>query len=273
MSCEKDISVDIPKPNQEYVVEGYIEENQFAYVFLTQNSAYFDEISLEKIVELTIKDAIVVVSNGSQSEQLEMVYDPNHFPYYKYVGKIIKGEKGKTYKLTIKIDQKVITSTTTIPNSVQIDSLKYKVEKNFPGDSLGYLWFYFTDPDTLGNYYKIYTKVLGKDSIFYQPFSSVSEDKIINGQFVEFSTYKGRNPLEPFKEGEYYKWFFKPNDTIVFKFTSIDASIYAFWYTLEMNSSSGGPFSSPITVKSNINGGLGVWGGYGVSMDTIIAKK
>ncbi len=118
----------------------------------------------------------------------------------------------------------------------------------------------------------MYTKVLGEDSIFYPPFASVSEDKIINNQFVEFSTYRGQDPLIEIPDDEYYKWFFKGGDTIIFKFQTIDVRTYQFWYTLEMDNSSGGPFSTPITVRTNIDGGLGIWGGYGVFIDTTIAK-
>lgn len=272
-SCEKDITVDLPRPDQKFVIEGAIEDGEYPYVFITQNTAYFDVVSLEKIEDLTVKDAIVTVSDGNTTETLSLIYDKNHFPYYKYVGSLIKGQIGKTYTLNIKIGNYEITSNTTIPNKVLLDSISFKLDKRLKGDSLGYIWFYFNDPDTSGNYYKIYTKVLGEDSMFYQPVTSVSDDKIINNQFVEFSTYRGRNPLQEFTEETYNSWFFKLGDTIAFKFSSIELDVYNFWYTLEANSNSGGPFSSPISVKSNINGGLGIWAGYSTDIDTTIAIK
>jgi hypothetical protein len=36
----------------------------------------------------------------------------------------------------------------------------------------------------------------------------------------------------------------------------------------------GNPFASPITIRSNIQGGaIGVWGGYGASIDTLKIPK
>jgi hypothetical protein len=275
-ACEKDIIVDLPDPEKQYIVEGYIEQNQHPYVFVSKNIPYFEKISINSLMNKMVLDAEVIVSDGIISETLELIYDPLQFPYYKYVGNSIIGEAGKTYYLTIKIGDETLTSSTIIPNPVKLDSLKYIFEEKYitNNDSIdslgiGFLWFYFNDPDTLGNYYKLYTKVLGEDPIFYAPYSSVAEDKIINNQFVEFSTYRGQNPLVEVKN--YYDWFFKGGDTIIFKFTSIDVRTYQFWLTLELDNSNGGPFASPITIKTNINGGLGIWGGYGVCIDTAIA--
>jgi hypothetical protein len=52
----------------------------------------------------------------------------------------------------------------------------------------------------------------------------------------------------------------------------IDKSHYNFWRTLEADrGSQGNPFGSFVVVKTNINGGIGVWGGYGSSIQTIVA--
>ena len=138
----------------------------------------------------------------------------------------------------------------------------------------------FVDPDTVGNYYRIFTKVLGKDSIFHHPFASVAEDQIINGQEVEYSTYY--NPPQTFEEeqqepvpDEPPDFYFKNGETVVLKLCSITADHYYFWKTIEQLMMSGGnPFSSPTTVRTNINGnGLGIWGSYGAAMDTIVINS
>jgi hypothetical protein len=57
------------------------------------------------------------------------------------------------------------------------------------------------------------------------------------------------------------------------KWCTIDKAHFQFWQTMERsNNSNGNPFAAPVSIKSNISNGLGVWGGYGASYDTIIAK-
>ena len=66
---------------------------------------------------------------------------------------------------------------------------------------------------------------------------------------------------------------FKLGDTIIVRVCSIDEAHYNFWRTIEQEEFSGGnPFGSPIPIESNIKNGLGVWGGYGASYYTVIAK-
>ena len=61
--------------------------------------------------------------------------------------------------------------------------------------------------------------------------------------------------------------------TIVIKFCTIDLPHFNFWESFEIAAfNEGNPFSAPATINSNIQGGgIGVWGGYGVTYDTLIA--
>ena len=273
-SCEKEIEVDLPKSDPKIVIEGYIEQDSFPYLYITRNTPYFEQVSLATLMNLVVKNAIVTVSDGQTSEVLDLVSDTVQFPYFKYKGKVIKGQPGKTYYLTVVHDGNTYTSYTTIPNPVQLDSAIFKVDRSIKKDSLGFLWFYFVDPDTLGNYYRLYTQVYNKDRMYFHPFASVAEDKIINNQFVQFSTYRGQDPFANFEnDTNEFRWYFHVDDTIFFKFSSIDVRTYNFWNTIELDYSGGdNPFSAPITIRSNIEGGaLGVWAGYSYDMDTVIA--
>ena len=273
-SCEKEIEVDLPDSDSKIVIEGYIEQDSFPYIYITRSTPYFEQVSLATLINLVVKNAIVTVSDGQISEVLDFIEDTTQFPYYKYQGKVIKGQPGKTYYLNINAEGKTYTSYTTIPNPVKLDSINFKVDKTIDKDSLGYIWFYFIDPDTLGNYYRIYTKVYNQDRKFFHPFASVAEDKIINAKFVEFSTYRGQDPFANFEnDTNNYRWYFHVGDTILFNLSSIDIHTYNFWNTIELDYAGGdNPFSAPITIKTNIEGGaLGIWGGYSYDFDTVIA--
>ena len=64
VSCQEEITLDLPKAQGELVVEGYIEPGFPPYVILTKNQGYFDPIDISTynslFVTLTDADTIEV---------------------------------------------------------------------------------------------------------------------------------------------------------------------------------------------------------------------
>jgi len=278
--CEKDITVNLPIPDSKTVIEGAIEEGQYPWVFVTKTAAFFAPFDSVVAINMIDINARVIVSDGTITDSLHLIYDKYTFPFLKYVGSKIKGQVLKQYWLRVETHGKVYIATTTIPNHVVFDSLKFKPDKN--QDSLGYIWIYLKDPDTLGNYYRGFTKVLGKDSVFLHPYPSVTDDRFFNGKPVEYQLFRGRNPLQDDNYDDngldstgVARWYFRTGETVVVKVAQIDAKHYEFWYSIEQQfMTDGNPFASPTSVKTNIVGGaIGVWGGYGVYSDTLKIPK
>lgn len=277
ISCEKDITVDLPQPEQKIVLEGAIENGEYPYLYVTKNVAYFDKVDTNTLINMIALDssAVITVTHENIVDTLHPMIDFNNIIPIKYQGNI-KGEIGKTYILNAKIFGKTYTASTKIPVPVPLDSVKFKLRQpDSPDDSTGFLWMYATDPDTAGNYYRLFSKTLGKDNVFVHPTTSVADDQYFNGVSVEYRIYRGYNPLvgeEPDQSQEDVpRWVFIKGETVVLKFCSLDVKHYNFWYSIELqNASDGNPFASPVTIKSNIEGGaLGIWGGYGSYLDTI----
>jgi hypothetical protein len=275
--CEKNISVDIPVAEKKVVVEGYIEEGDYATVVLTTNSPYFEPVDAKTIFNMLITNAEVTVSNSIETDSLKLEVDMKRFPFMKYKGRSLKGKCGEKYHLVIKWENSVWEAETSIPQSISLDSLKFKTEQN--EDSLGYIWYYYRDPDTLGNYYRTFTKTLGRDSAFVHPYASTLDDRLFNGQLISYPIYHGRNlnllSQDTIKDnpGKQATYLFRVDEIVVIKFCTIDFYHHQFWRSIEGQSSGENPFSSPSSVKSNIsNRGLGIWGGYGVFYDTIVCK-
>ena len=269
--CEKEISVDLPPYDSKVVIEGYIEQGQNPYVLITRSQGYFDPVDSNTFTQMQVTDARVYVSNGNQIDTLT-----NIGPYY--FGDKFLGEVGKKYDLTVWVDNTKYTATTTIKPPVPIDSIKFYPDPDIDVDTLGFLWFYAHDPDTMGNAYRIYTKTIGKDTRFVHPSTSTMDDELFNGRAVEFSIYRGKDVLQDDLYNDEgldslgIKWYyFVMGETVVVKFCTIDHANYEFWETMErQQQSDGNPFSSPVTPITNIQGGaLGIWGGYGVYLDTV----
>lgn len=280
VACEKEITVDMPIPENKIVVEAAIEEGQYAWAFISKTAAYFAPVDSAIIMNMIVKNAVVVVSDGTEQDTMHLSLDPYTFPYLKYVGSRIIGQAGKQYWITITVDGKTYRAKTTIPHAVALDSLKFKPDNN--QDTLGFIWLYLKDPDTLGNYYRAFTKILGKDSVFLHPYPSVSDDRFFNGQKAEYQLFRGRNPLEDnnynpqgLDSAGVARWYFRAGETVIVKITQIDNQHYRFWYSMEQQfMTDGNPFATPTSLKTNIEGGaIGVWGGYGVFIDTLKIPK
>jgi hypothetical protein len=145
-SCEKEITVDLPEPDPKVVVEGYIFQGSRPYVLLSRNTGYFNPIDSTTLANSVIYDAIVVVSDGTNTDTL--TFQPaNESPVkYGYVKQNpgVVGQAGKTYTLLVISNGDTVTSITTIITSPPIDSLEWKVA-GVDNDSLGLIWIYFKD--------------------------------------------------------------------------------------------------------------------------------
>lgn len=273
-SCEKDITVSLPLPEPKVVVEGHIEPGKAAYVLLTRSSAYFAPVDTQAVINTIIYGATVVVSDGINSDTLKQTIDFNFFPSIIYKGNPAKlaGVVGKTYSLTVHADGKVLTGSTLMRAPVQLDSTWFKLQP--PSDSLGFAWARLTDPAGFGNQYRWFAKRIGKDNNFIAPLGSAFDDKFIDGKSFDFAYDRGIefNSTKTDDSNE-ERGFFKKGDKIVVRFCTIDKASYDFYRSFETDAASNGnPFAAPSSVKTNIKGGLGVWGAYTPTYDTIIAK-
>jgi len=279
-ACEKDITVDLPRPDNNVVVEGYIENGQVPYVILTQNSPYFETVDINSLQNMIVSNALVTVSDGQSIDTLKFALMPNKFPFVAYIGSN-PAEYDKNYDLQIVYLNDTLRSQCYIPKPITLDSLVFRPDPEFKKDSLGYVWVFFKDSAATTDYYRVNSMILGKDSFFLHPYRSVLDDKILNGTQFQFPTYHGISGMQgansdsiPNDSTDGRKaLYFKAGQKVIVKISHISVETYQFWESIEMQSGSGGnPFASPSTIKSNIENGIGSWGGYGAIIDTLELK-
>ena len=159
VSCTEEIEIEIPPTEQQYVVEGIIEQDKAPLVFLSKSHNYFDPYLIDDIDSYIIKNATVEVIANGQTYTLFLDSNFLSFPPYFYTCEpsYLSGELNTTYKLNIYVDTVTLTSKTTIPNENPPDSVWFEFEEG--RDSLGYIKFYYTDPDTIGNCFRILSKI------------------------------------------------------------------------------------------------------------------
>ncbi len=270
-ACEKVVDIEIPNSEAQLVVEGRIESGVPPIVLLSKTVNYYAATDLETYQNSFVKGAKVIVSDGISTVQLTEL-NINGYTVYSTANTAIFGQEGKSYSLEIQAEGKTLTANTDIPQPIKMNRYWYKDQPGF--SNYGYLWFNQTDPVETGNAYRMFTQRLGKDDRFLPCDGSVWDDQLINGLTFDAFVFRGQEPNSNDPEdvaetSEYYQ----QGDTIIIKFCTIDLPHFDFWETFETAAfNNGNPFAAPTTIRSNIQGGgIGVWGGYGVSYDTLIA--
>jgi hypothetical protein len=270
-SCTKSITIDTGDFDKKLVIEGYIENDDYAWVMLTNNLPFFGPISPDKFDEVFVKeeDAIVIVSDGTITDTLEFGIDPLIFqgkmvwPPMRWKGQKIKGEVGKKYHLTVVHEGKEYTATTSIVTPYRVDTMWFVLEPK--EDSLGYIHTIITDNPDEKNYYRYYTKRLGKDYYYTPGIMSLWDDRFFNGMEFEFVLWRGRGIEIDYGVEDPDSHFFRLGDTVSVKSCMLDYDSFWYWKTLGSRET-----------LSNINPkgtALGVWCGYGAAYHTFVCKS
>ncbi len=267
IGCENELNIDIPEHESYLVVEGWIDQEQGAKVLLSLSAPFFADIDSNNLREYAVTSAKVTLKSDNTEEILTLKPNSVYFPPYYYFGSEIKGETGKEYTIEINLKGESYTANTTIPQLNKPDSIWFEVVES---DTLGLIWIKISDNADEKNYYRTLTKIKGVDNKFIPTYTSVFSDNLFNGQTIDFSLSKGNTNILDIENNR----FFTVGDTIILRFCSIDEEHYNFWKTLGTQViTSVNPFAvSNASVQSNIQTGLGIWGGYAVWYDTIIAK-
>ncbi len=278
-SCEKELDIDLPQPDAKLVVEGWIENGEYPVVIVTRNSSYFAPIDTNFLMDsLFITDALVIVSDGFVNDTLQPQFDFDAYlkgawPIFYYKGSKFKGVEHGQYSLYIEAVGEVITGNTDIPTLVGFDSLWWEAESG-TGDSLGYIHAMITDNGNEKNYYRIFSKRLGRDYNFIPVMESIYDDLYFNGLTFEYEITRGELNYEDeelFEDPEFGSY--KRGDSVIVKLSTINKAHYDFWRTLEEDVMAGGnPFTNPVTIRHTVEGALGVFGGYGSICDTIVIQ-
>lgn len=287
-SCEEPFNPAGPDTPDDIVIEGYIEAGNAArptYVLITRAIPFFSELSAEELSDIYVRGADVRVRDQDENITIltelcwqdldpqirELVAQQLGIPSgqiavnlcaYVDVSNSINAMEGGTYELDVMIDGKGLSASTTIPAHVPLDSLWFEVPRGEPVDSLAELWCRIRDPLESENFYRYMTADNSEN--FRAGFTSVTDDVFFNGQSFNFPLTRAVNgdgeDVDPASFG-----LFVRGDTARVRWLNIDESHYNFWSTLEAARTRQGPFSSYVRIASNIQGGLGIWGGYSVS--------
>ena len=287
-SCEEEFKPSDVKAKQEYVVEGQLEASSLGiptFVILSKSTSYFSTLDSLLVESLYIDDADVFVSDGDKSIQLTYVCAkdlglPLLYKLYGVLGNKIFSSKfcayldlkseldikeGQEYKLEIEHAGNHIEAITTIPDNVNLDSLYFKEPPGESLDSAAMMWCKISDPANEKNYYRYFVTENFRNIFSY---NSLFDDLIIDGKTIDLPF---RKPVDP-RSSDFNKdigFTYLRGDTLQFKLCALDEAHYDFWQSFQFSNNQG-PFTSYIRAKDNIEGGIGIWGGYACKVINVI---
>lgn len=249
------------------VVEGWIESGGVANVCLSQSMPLVDGADSISLADVPIRWAKVSVSDGETEEVLVGRMDDDYNPPFVYRGVRIKGEAGKSYTLTVEYSGRKLTAVTTIPPVVEIESLE--VSRCSDSDTLYQIHLSFSDDPAGRNYYKIFTQALPDETRFYSSFMGTVSDEVLDDNHAKIKANRGtRFGMKK------YTPYYKIGDTVLVKLTQLSYEGFRFWsdYENEVMNGKNPLFPSTTNLHSNINGGKGIWCGYGRDVETVIIR-
>lgn len=259
-SCTKDLKIDSETTNKQLVVEGFIEPNEHPIVYLTRSSPYFQKIDSSNMLSLIASEAKVTVSTSSDTEVLTLRYDNQRFPPYYYEGSSMVGNIGEKYKLQIALNGKEYSAEATLRSPVKVKEIATVNPTSY--DEQHFLTIRFYDPANENNYYRVYTKRLGKDYEFIPSYLSTFSDFGFDGKEYTYQIVRSSSSIKQSDNGKY----FLKGDVVLIKLCSISKEEFDYWKNIEAQivvSSNPFGFSSsepPSLIQGNA---LGIWSALG----------
>ncbi|MBR3405630.1 MAG: DUF4249 domain-containing protein [Bacteroidales bacterium] len=246
-----------PKKPQ-LVIEGWIESGDYPHVAITTSLPVVmgQQITTPDLVEHVAREAVVTVSDGEKTVQLEGAINLGVFPPYYFTTTQMKGEVGKTYSLRVEYQDYVATAQTTIPQPVPIEKLYVDEIK----DGLATVKCGFTDPPEPGNYYKLFTKTLGEDADYVATVLGLVSDEDLNG-YTELVIYASQRFMDVWGQPNVREY-----DVLRVKLCTMDKTSFDFWSAFD-KTVLGTAFNLRVegsAYDSIIDGAKGYWVGYGV---------
>lgn len=290
-SCTKEVQIDIPGYKEQLVVDGRIETGQPAIVLLSKSANVYSSTNYESYLNSFVDDAVVILSNGTQTDTLTKICTDDLPPGLEqvaagifgipaeilvnlhlcaYVSMNMLGEVGKTYTLQIAHQGKQYTASSKIQAPVALDSLYWKPEGNFT--DRGFSWAKLTDPANTADAY-LWEVKYPQDAQFSKTFNPYTNDKFFNGLTFEFG-YENPMSFQDTTSNNPYRGYYKLGDTIVVKFSKMGNKEYNYFEKKYNQIYSGGsPFAVPTNIPTNIEGGaLGIWVAYSPWIDTLVCQ-
>jgi len=248
--CEKIVDLDYKDNESRIIIEGNITNQPGPYfVRITKSLSLTDTGNYP-----TIDGAIVSINDDAGNDEI-LTSQGNGI----YLTNSLKGIEGRTYTLTVELEDQIYTAQSTMPLQVPFDSIKVE-EVTLGGDTEYNLVPVYKDPIEKGNNYRFVLSVNNK--LIKQHL--VLNDDVRNGL---------ENTLKLEIDDSDFK--LKPEDLISIEMQCIDKKVSLYYTTLALIANSGpGGGTTPNNPPNNIsNGALGLFSAHTVETKSVVIPE
>lgn len=270
-ALQNDVNVPLPNYPPQLVTEFYLEDGRVPRLTVTESVPYLNNnqepgagsIALplpngQRVLLPTDVTVTLILPDGTrQNLPFQPGLDPLSNKYFTHQGsQPIEARPGQTFALEVR-DQRgrVVTGTATVPTPVPIDSVEYKFNDQSGAERKAYLLTNFRDPGGQKDYYRLLIQKGAR-----RPEVEVDydvEDRLNEGQSFTLGT----------------SYRFLPQDTLTATLYHLDPAYYQFRASAEEAAqANGNPFGQPSSIRSTVQGGLGVFTVLSYDRRTVIVK-
>ena len=262
-SCKKEVSEKLTTTEPQIVVNAFISpSNDSIRVQLDYSKSYFNESNNRDELVKNISLANVIINDGISDKKLIWSRINRHFHISKKELPILANRK---YTLRINtVDGKVASAETTIPSPITDFDLIITATYNKDNARYNKINMNLKDEKGVENYYRfaLYSQIIYKNPNFpiQEQFSEIelrffndNKDQVENIFLISDARVPKAFNSGGTTEEFYLRGYFEKGDL----------AYYQYLTTIKQNSESGGnPFVEPISVFTNIKGGLGVFSSF-----------
>ncbi|MGQ1946113.1 DUF4249 family protein [Geofilum sp. OHC36d9] len=278
ISCTNDIDLGQPDYESKIVVDGYIENGQYAHIYLTMSSPFLTHYDSASIAATFLNYAKITLSSSKGQEEVLTIFKGDaSFPPFVYRSISIKGEVGVRYDIKVETGGKTATATTTIPQPPVVSDAGYRVMS----DSTGIPAYTVLSSDRQPIYlFPRVRSALANENYHPSQYGCVKIDpgeglvlhKLYRVREIRVYLFDSNNS---YYNSSYPEYEYALNDTISLIPGAVDSISYrvikSFFEDVEALED---PFSfNGSSMETNIEGGIGRWTGIGISRPITIVSR
>jgi hypothetical protein len=262
-SCDEPVKLDPNQSVSRVIIEGQVTDQPgYQYVKVSRSGGFYETGKTPRIT-----NALVVVKDdiGNEYSFLHNPKNKSDSVGYYLPAVAFKGEIGRTYQLTVNVDDELYEAEDKMFNITSVDSLSYQVneeERDDPEDEGKFyeVLLYAKEPQQTKDYYLF--KFYRNDSLKVQEDTEIyfADDEILGESIDGVSS-----PI-----------FFAPGDLARVEMYSISRTAFVFYTDLQnLLNSDGGLFSQPPSnSRTNLsNGALGFFQASALNISSVEIKE